>query len=189
MLGVGGHPEHPVGWAGPRVLEHSALVRDVHQVGVHGVGGLGRRGDGDTVGLGVGQKVGPTLEVPLPPGRDDLDVGFQRVGRQLEADLVVALAGGAVGDGIGAEALGGLHHSAGDGRAGQGRAHEVVPLVDRVGAHGGEDAVANELLLDVLDDGLDRAGGQRRLTDLVHVLAELPHVRRIGDDLGVVGLS
>jgi hypothetical protein len=33
---------------------------------------------------------------PFPPGRDDADVRLQRVIAELEADLVVALAGGAV---------------------------------------------------------------------------------------------
>jgi hypothetical protein len=45
---------------------------------------------------------GAAGQVPFAPGRDDLDVGVERVGGELEADLVVALAGGAVGDGVGA---------------------------------------------------------------------------------------
>jgi hypothetical protein len=42
------------------------------------------------------------LEVPLAPRRDHLDVGLQRIIAELEADLVVALAGRAVADGVGA---------------------------------------------------------------------------------------
>ncbi len=38
-----------------------------------------------------------------PPGRDHLDVGLQRVIAKLEADLVITLAGRAMGDGIGAD--------------------------------------------------------------------------------------
>ena len=39
---------------------------------------------------------------PAPHRRDHLEVGGQRPGRHLEAHLVVALAGAAVGDGVGA---------------------------------------------------------------------------------------
>ena len=42
------------------------------------------------------------LKCPFAPGRDDADVGLERVIGKLEPDLVVALAGGAVGDRIGA---------------------------------------------------------------------------------------
>ena len=55
-------------------------------------------GDRDLVLLGELDEVGAALELPVAPGRDDLDAGFERVGRELEAHLVVALAGGAVGD-------------------------------------------------------------------------------------------
>ena len=43
--------------------------------------------------------------VPFAPGGDDLDVGLQRIVAELEAHLVVALAGRAVGDRIGADLL------------------------------------------------------------------------------------
>ena len=46
---------------------------------------------------------GAAGQVPFAPGRDDLDVRLQRVIGQLEAHLVVALAGGAMGDGVGAD--------------------------------------------------------------------------------------
>ncbi len=58
--------------------------------------------DRDAVLLGVGQQLLARQQIPLAPGRDDLDVGLQRIGAELEAHLVVALAGGAVGDGVGA---------------------------------------------------------------------------------------
>ncbi len=46
---------------------------------------------------------GAAGEVPLAPGRDHLDVGLQRVVAELEAHLVVALAGRAMGDRVGAD--------------------------------------------------------------------------------------
>jgi hypothetical protein len=45
--------------------------------------------------LGVRDELGAGVEVPLAPGGDHLDVGLQAVVTQLEAHLVVALAGGA----------------------------------------------------------------------------------------------
>jgi hypothetical protein len=53
-------------------------------------------------------QVGARLERPVAPWRDHLDVRVERIGRQLEADLVVALAGGAMGNGVGAGFLGDL---------------------------------------------------------------------------------
>jgi hypothetical protein len=41
-------------------------------------------------------QVGARLERPVAPGRDDLDVRVERIGRQFEPDLVIALAGGAM---------------------------------------------------------------------------------------------
>jgi len=73
-------------------------------------------GDGNLVGFGKGDQVGAALELPLTPGRDDLDVGVQRIGRELKADLVIALAGGAMGDGISAGLGGDLDQALGDER-------------------------------------------------------------------------
>ena len=53
-------------------------------------------GDRDLVLLGEVEQRLAALEVPLAPRRDHPDVGLQRVVGELEADLVVALAGRAV---------------------------------------------------------------------------------------------
>ena len=47
-------------------------------------------------------QLGARGQVPFAPRRDHLDVGLERVIAELEAHLVVALAGGAVGDRVGA---------------------------------------------------------------------------------------
>ena len=46
-------------------------------------------------------KVFAAFELPLPPGRNDLDARLERVIAQLETYLIVALAGGAMTDGTG----------------------------------------------------------------------------------------
>ena len=43
--------------------------------------------DGDSVLLSILEHLGPGVEVPLPPGGNDLDVGLQGVVRHLKADL------------------------------------------------------------------------------------------------------
>ena len=83
-------------------------------------------------------------------GAIDLQARVERHEGQLEAHLVVALAGGAVRDGIGADLVGHLHQVLGDQRAGNGGAEQVFALVDRPGAQHGEEVIVGELLLQVV---------------------------------------
>ncbi len=95
---------HLVARLEPRVLELAALVGNVQQVRIHRI----RRFaalllfDRDAGGLGIGEQAFTRVQVPFAPRRDHADVRLQRVGAELEAHLVVALAGGAVGDRVGA---------------------------------------------------------------------------------------
>ena len=142
-------------------------------------------GDGDLVLLGEFEQRGARREVPLAPRRDDLDVGLERVIAELEAHLVVALAGGAVADGVGPHGPGDLDLLLGDQRPRDGGAEEVEPLVLRVGAEHGEDVVAHEFVAQVFDEdvlGLD-AEQQGLLARRLEFLA-LAEVRREGHDLG-----
>ena len=120
-------------------------------------------GDLDLVLLGEVQQGLTALEVPLPPGRDHPDIGFERVIAQLEADLVIALAGGAVTDGVGAGQPRDLDLALGDQRPGDRGAEQVLALIDGVGPEHGEDEVADELLAHVLDENVLRLhpGGER----------------------------
>ena len=70
---------------------------------------------------------------------------------QLETDLVVPLAGGAVGNGIAFFLGGDLHLPLGDQRPGDGGAQQVMPLVDGVGAEHGEHEIAHKLFPQVVD--------------------------------------
>jgi hypothetical protein len=86
------------------------------------------------------------------------DVGLERIGRELEADLVVALAGGAMGDGVGADLRGDLDQLLGDQRAGDRGSEQIDALIDGIGAEHREDVVAHEFLAQILDEdvlGLD----------------------------------
>ncbi len=190
ILGIVGARIDVVGHFLPRILEHLALGRGVQQVGV------GRErafaalvlGHRDLVLLGPGDQRGAAGQVPFAPRGDDLDVGSERIGAQFEADLVVALAGGAVGDGVGAGLAGDLDQALGDQRAGDRGAEQVVAFVAGVGAHHREDEVADEFLAQVVDvDVLVRDAhhlglGPRRLEFLA-----LAEVGGEGDDFATVG--
>ncbi len=60
-------------------------------------------GDRDLVLLGEVDQLLAAGKFPFAPRRDDADVGLQRIIAELEADLVVALAGRAVADRVGAD--------------------------------------------------------------------------------------
>ena len=91
----------------------------------------------------------------------DLDSGVEGVGGQFEADLVVAFAGGAVGDEGGALGPRRPHQTGGDARPGDGRAQQVAVLVDEAAAHRRPDEVLDELTAQVVDDDLGGAQRQR----------------------------
>ncbi len=145
-------------------------------------------GDGDLVLLGEFEQGRARGEVPLAPGRDDLDVGFERVIGELEAYLVVTLAGGAVAHGVGAHLAGDLDLLLGDQRPGDRRAEQVEALVLGVGAEHGEHVVPHELVAQILDEdvlGLD-AEQDRLLPRRLQFLA-LAEIGREGHDLAAVG--
>src|SRR5205807_7972265 len=96
------------GSLGPGVLDGTALDGPAPQVLVDGVRALLALFDRDAVLGGVvhGRLAG---EAPVPRRGEDLEVGGQRPGRHLEADLVVPLAGATVGDSGRTVAAGGGH--------------------------------------------------------------------------------
>ena len=106
---VGGQFPHISGGSGVGVLQDTGLVRAVGQVLVHTPWlGLGR-GDGDTL-LGGVVKQGVTasetvVEDGVTPRGNDLDVGFQGIESEFEANLVVTLTGATVRDSDGTFSL------------------------------------------------------------------------------------
>ena len=103
LAGLDRQLPHVVGRGGVGVLEDAGLVAAVGQVLVHGPGlGFGA-GHGDLHLRGVVEQVVAAGEAVVEfgdaPGRDDLDGRLQGVEGQFEADLVVAFARAAVGDG------------------------------------------------------------------------------------------
>ena len=136
--------------------------------------------------LGEVDEIGARLELPLAPRRDDLDRRVERVGGQLETDLVVALAGGAMGDGVGTGLMGDLDQALGDQRPGDRRAEQVDALVERVHAEHREDEIADEFLAEILDVNLLDAEQLGLLARRLQLLA-LAEIGGEGHHLGAVG--
>src|SRR6516164_3521091 len=137
--------------------------------------------------LGIVYEPGARSQVPFAPGRDDLDVRIERIIAELEANLVVALAGGAMGDGIGADLAGDLDLALGDQRPRDRGTEQVGAFIERVGAKHRENKVAHKLLAQILDK--DLAGAEQ--LGLATCRLELLALAEIGgecDDLAAIGL-
>ena len=87
------------------------------------------------MGLGVVDFLVTGDDVPLPPGGDDLHTGSEALDGQLEPDLIVALAGAAVADGVGALLQGDLCQLLADDGAGEGGTQQIG-LILGVGLQG-----------------------------------------------------
>ena len=118
----------------------------VQQIAVAAVDLLAALGHGNSMLLGVVEAVFARLQVPLAPGHDDLQLRRQRLVGVLEAHLIVALAGAAVGDSCRSFAQCNFDLILRDDRAGERGPQQILVLVDRAGLDRREDVVGQELL-------------------------------------------
>ena len=132
--------------------------------------------------FGVGDRVLAAADVPLAPRRDDRKVRRERRVGQLEANLIVALAGAAVRERIGADAARDLDLPARDERPRHRGAEQVLAVVDRAGAKRREDEGLDELLAQVFDVAFVGAGGDRLGANAGELLAALTDVGGDADD-------
>ncbi len=167
------------------VLDHAALAGAAPEVVVDRVGALDARRHRDAVLERVGDLL-VAAHLPLPDRRDDLQVGGDRRDRRLDAHLVVALAGAAVGDGVGAVGVRGLDGQLGQQRTAEGGEQRVAALVAGVGQDRRRHVVARELLLGVHHQALHGAEVDGLLAHGVEVVGRLPEVDAERDHLGVV---
>ncbi len=121
----------------------------------------------------------------VAPRSDDLQVGRERGGGQLETDLIVALAGRTVRDGVGFFLLRDLDHALGDERARNGRTQEVLAFVNRAGAEHWKDEVARKLFLQIINVDFGRAGLDGFGFKAVEFLL-LPDVGAEADHFGII---
>ena len=109
--------------------------------------------------VGVGQQSFAAAQVPFAPWSDDLDVWFERVGTELETNLVVAFAGGTMADGIGAGFTSNLDQPFRNQWPGDRRAQQVHAFVNSVRTEHGIDEVAHKLFTQIVDVDLFHTHG------------------------------
>ena len=140
---------HVFGGRVGRIFEHAALVAQVPDVAVAAVDVFLGLIDGDVVRARVFDGIFARIDFPFAPRRDDLKVGCERFGGQLKTDLVVALAGAAVGQRVRADFPGDLDLPLRKERAGERRAQQIFVLVDGSGTERGPDVAGDELLAQI----------------------------------------
>ena len=176
-----GQLERVLGRCGPRILEHAGLDRAADEVVVDRERLLGLRLDRDAARLRVDDLLVARPDL-VAQRRDHLHARVARLEGELEAELVVALAGAAVDDRLGAEVLGDPGDRLGDDRPRERGDERVLALVERVREQRLRDLLVRERVLAVDEHDVGRAGRvaarDRRLE--VGVLADVDQHR---DDL------
>ena len=138
--------------------------------------------------LGVLERILTRADVPLAPRGDDRQARVERHVGQLEAHLIVALAGAAMRHRVGALLRGHPHLTFSDQRAGDRGAEQVAALIDRARLEQRKQVVAHELLAQVLDIALRGVAGDRLLLQAAGLLG-LADIGAIADHLAAVVLA
>ncbi len=171
----------------PGIFENAGLAAAAKQVQIDAIRTLFCRFDGDAV-LGGESDLLIAAHLPFADGGDDFQIRRQRLEGDVEADLIVALAGAAVRDGDGVVFAGGIDHQLGDERPAQRRGQRIFALVERAGHQGGKDETIDEQIAGIQSHGIHGSGSQRFLADAFDVLA-LAEIDREGDHIEVVLLA
>ena len=145
-------------------------------------------GDRDLVLLGEGEERRARRELPFPPGRDDPDVGIERIGRQARSAPGRCPCRSSRGKSRPRRlCMGDLDQPLGDQRTRDRGAEQILALVERVGAEHREHEVAHEFLAQVLDEDVLRLDAEElRLFPRRLELLALAEVGGEGDDLGAI---
>ena len=154
-----GNQEHGVFRLIGRVLKVGAFVGQMPDIAIHAVS-LVLGGNGNAVLLGVLNLGAAGVKIPFTPGSDNGEVRSQGLHGQLEAHLVIALTGGAVGNGICALLTGNLHQALGNQRTGEGSAQQILALIDGIRLQGRPDIIHQEFLGQIVDIDLGSPGFQ-----------------------------
>ena len=162
-------------------------MAQVPEVAVAAVNLLPAGGDGDAALLGVIQTVFAGFQRPFAPGGNDFQFGRKRLKGMLEAHLIIALAGTAVGNSRGAFLKRYFHLILGDYRTRQRRSQQILVLIYSSGPQRRENIIGQELLAQVNHRDFRGAGLARLFRDHVNVVA-LAYVGDHGDDFAIVVL-
>ncbi len=154
------------------------------QVLVLGVVGFSGNLQRHIVGLCVVDLLLAALDAPLAPGRDNGHLRGQPLDGQLKTDLIVALAGTTVGNGVRALFLSDFHQMLGDNGAGKGGTQQVIFILC-AHHHGGDDDVVHHLVHHILNIQLGRAGLDGLFLQALQLVA-LAHVGGHCNDLRII---
>ena len=171
-----------LGRAVPRILEEAGLNGAAPHVLVDGVRGLLGLGDRQLVLLGE-RDLDVAGQGQVANRADGLQRRVDGGDGDLETNLVVALAGATVGDGVGAELVGGAHEVLGDQRTGNGGDQRVDAFVHGVGLEGLHAIFVGELVTGVDHVGFDGSAGKGALLDGLEAFAALADVEGHGHDV------
>ena len=181
-VGVGRPLVGVLGGFVPGVFQLAGLGAAAPQVLIGAVFVVGRS-DGQVALAGVLHLV-LAVHAPLPDGGDDFHALGEGGHADLDANLVVALAGAAVGDGLGAVFNGNLGEAAGDEGAAQGGGQGILTLVNGAGPERRPQELADQRLATIDGNGLGCSDGIGALADGFQV--HHAQVDGAGDDVGVV---
>ena len=116
---------------------------------------------------------------------DNLQLGVERLDGSLEADLIITLAGAAMGDIGGAKLVGNLDELLGKQRTGQGGEQRVLVLVHGVGGDGLGQELIGELIAQVEHLAVQNAQVQGLLLFDIQAGLLLAHVAANANDIKI----
>ena len=173
-----------------RVLQLEALMRDMHEVPVTAVGIILREGERDALRLDVVVLILTRLEGPdirHTPWSDDIKVRCQCLDGELETNLIIALTGRTMADGLRALLPCDLDELLRDRRTCHRRTEQVLVLIGRIGLETRKHIVVAEVIRDILDVQLRRTGDLRTLRQSIQLVA-LSYIDTAADNLITEGL-
>ena len=187
VLGVLGHNPSVVERLVPGILQVTALNGTTPQVVVDGVGVVvGTLGNRHVVSVGIGDLVGTALQIPLAHRGDNLELGVEGLDGGLKTDLVVTLAGAAVGDVGRAKLVGDLNKLLGKQRARQGGEQRILVLVHGVCGDGHSQELIGELVAQVEYLAIENAQVERLLLLGIQSGLFLAHVAADANDIEIL---
>ena len=172
-----------------RVFQHLSLGRGVQQIRVNREGRIAALvlGDWNLVGFCKFQQLGAAGQIPFAPRRDHLDRRVQGIGRQLEPDLIIALAGRPMGHGIGPGFMRNPHQMLRNQRPRDRGAKQIQPFVKCIGPEHRKDEIPHELFAHIHDvDILGLDPQQDRLLARWFKLFALAQIGSEGHDLAAI---
>ena len=127
----------------------------------------------------------PRFDLPFSPRSDHLQLGSQRLDSQFEPDLVVALSGRSVGNGIRPFFQSDLHQVFGNDGPCNGSPQKIFLFVDGTGFHHGPSIFPEEFIPQIQDIRLAGPGFDGLVMDRSHFFP-LTDIRRYGNHFTIV---